>query len=154
MFKSETLEISKPKSHYHLNGFSFLSFLNLHFQSRLTINTTSFVQPFLFFYDAKDSDKIATCLRITNLLPGSRYAIDMRNPGPVKAHNFRKLNPSWKNNNIFITLNLKEIIFLSFSYQYQLCYDERSSRHCFSPQIDIIERLGIFQIKKKSSVEE
>lgn len=28
-----------------------------------------------------------------SMLPGSRYAMDMRNPGPVNAHNLRKLKP-------------------------------------------------------------
>lgn len=26
-----------------------------------------------------------------SMLPGSKYAMDMRNPGPVNAHNLRKL---------------------------------------------------------------
>lgn len=32
-----------------------------------------------------------------SMFPGSRYAMLIRNPGPVNAHSFRKLNPSCKN---------------------------------------------------------
>jgi len=31
-----------------------------------------------------------------SIFPGSKYAILIRKPGPVKAHNFLKLNPSCK----------------------------------------------------------
>ena len=31
-------------------------------------------------------------VRSDSMLPGSRYAMDMRKPGPVKAHSFLKLN--------------------------------------------------------------
>jgi hypothetical protein len=38
--------------------------------------------------------------RSDSMFPGSRYAILMRKPGPVKAHKIRKLNPVWKQYNV------------------------------------------------------
>lgn len=40
--------------------------------------------------------------RSLSMFPGSRYAMDIRKPGPVKAHNLRKLNPVWANKKIYI----------------------------------------------------
>lgn len=34
--------------------------------------------------------------RSLSMLPGSKYAMDIRKPGPVKAHSLRKLNPVCK----------------------------------------------------------
>lgn len=42
--------------------------------------------------------------RSDSIFPGSKYAIDIKNPGPVNAHSLRKLNPScWSRVNIFLT---------------------------------------------------
>lgn len=44
-------------------------------------------QSILYFAAAPDC-------KSDSILPGSRYAIDMRKPGPVKAHSLRKLKPT------------------------------------------------------------
>jgi len=35
-----------------------------------------------------------------SMLPGSRYAMDIRKPGPVKAHSLRKLKPTCRSPDI------------------------------------------------------
>lgn len=44
-------------------------------------------QSILYFAAAPDC-------KSDSILPGSKYAIDMRKPGPVKAHSLRKLKPT------------------------------------------------------------
>lgn len=73
--------------------------------------------------------------------PGSMYAIDIKKPGPVKAHNLNKLNPSylkkkWTNNsNWWIKIGFKLFGFMMHSlYHHRLkLYQSKSlvlNPHC------------------------
>lgn len=42
--------------------------------------------------------------RSDSMFPGSKYAMLIKNPGPVNAHNLRKLKPVCNSKNLLITL--------------------------------------------------